>query len=119
MSQNLQESWGETTCYLSNGVNHQIESSKTTYVDFSELPGRVFFWTFSSTVKMGMQFEYDEEGGTFFYFLLSFWSLVLIPATYYLWPRTQSPGNVVSLNLHMGHTGASPIHLAYLTPFLL
>ncbi|XP_064618130.1 translocation protein SEC63 homolog [Liolophura sinensis] len=35
----------------------------------------------------GMQFEYDEEGGTFFYFLLSFWGLVLIPATYYLWPR--------------------------------
>ncbi|KAL5010504.1 hypothetical protein ScPMuIL_012809 [Solemya velum] len=35
----------------------------------------------------GMRLEYDEEGGTFFYFLLSFWGLVLIPATYYLWPR--------------------------------
>ncbi|XP_041351703.1 translocation protein SEC63 homolog [Gigantopelta aegis] len=38
----------------------------------------------------GMQFEYDEEGGTFYYFLLSFWSLVLIPATYYLWPRKKT-----------------------------
>lgn len=36
---------------------------------------------------MAMQFEYDEEGGTFFYFLLSFWGLVIIPSTYYLWPR--------------------------------
>ncbi|XP_033739797.1 translocation protein SEC63 homolog isoform X2 [Pecten maximus] len=35
----------------------------------------------------GMQFEYDEEGGTFFYFLLSFWSLWLVPTTaYYFWP---------------------------------
>ena len=41
----------------------------------------------------GMQFEYDEEGGTFYYFLLSFWSLVLIPATYYLWPRKKTKGN--------------------------
>ncbi|XP_048767691.1 translocation protein SEC63 homolog [Ostrea edulis] len=35
----------------------------------------------------GMQFEYDEEGGTFFYFLFSIWGLVLIPTTYYFWPR--------------------------------
>lgn len=35
----------------------------------------------------GMQFEYDEEGGTFFYFLFSLWGLVLIPTTYYFWPR--------------------------------
>ncbi|XP_025097112.1 translocation protein SEC63 homolog [Pomacea canaliculata] len=37
----------------------------------------------------GMQFEYDEEGGTFFYFLLSFWALVIIPATYFGWPRSK------------------------------
>ncbi|KAK7107985.1 translocation protein SEC63 homolog [Littorina saxatilis] len=37
----------------------------------------------------GMQFEYDEEGGTFFYFLLSFWALVLFPATYFCWPRAK------------------------------
>ena len=40
----------------------------------------------------GMQFEYDEKGGTFYYFLLSFFALVLVPATYYLWPRKTSKG---------------------------
>ncbi|XP_066591579.1 translocation protein SEC63 homolog [Prorops nasuta] len=35
----------------------------------------------------GQKFEYDESGGTFFYFLLSFLALLLIPGTYYLWPR--------------------------------
>ncbi|CAD5126571.1 DgyrCDS14665 [Dimorphilus gyrociliatus] len=33
----------------------------------------------------GMKFEYDEKGGTFYYFLISFYVLVLIPATYYGW----------------------------------
>jgi len=37
---------------------------------------------------MAMQFEYDEKGGTFYYFLLSFMALVLVPVTYYLWPRS-------------------------------
>jgi len=40
----------------------------------------------------GMQFEYDEHGGTFYYFLLSFIALILIPATYYFWPRKSSKG---------------------------
>ena len=40
----------------------------------------------------GMRFEYDEEGGTFYYFLLSFVALILFPATYYLWPRQNSKG---------------------------
>ena len=40
----------------------------------------------------GMQFEYDEEGGTFFYFLLSFWALGLFPATYFCWPRAKVSG---------------------------
>ncbi|ELU17583.1 hypothetical protein CAPTEDRAFT_160293 [Capitella teleta] len=35
----------------------------------------------------GMQFEYDEKGGTFYYFLLSFMAVVLVPATYIFWPR--------------------------------
>lgn len=42
----------------------------------------------------GMQFEYDEEGGTFFYFLFSLWGLVLIPTTYYFWPRKPVDGKV-------------------------
>ncbi|XP_044728876.1 translocation protein SEC63 homolog isoform X2 [Chrysoperla carnea] len=35
----------------------------------------------------GQKFQYDESGGTFFYFLLSFLALILIPATYFYWPR--------------------------------
>ncbi|XP_046410511.1 translocation protein SEC63 homolog [Neodiprion pinetum] len=35
----------------------------------------------------GQKFQYDESGGTFFYFLLSFLALLLVPGTYYLWPR--------------------------------
>ena len=40
----------------------------------------------------GMEFEYDEKGGTFYYFLLSFLALILIPATHYLWPREEQKG---------------------------
>ncbi|XP_038210592.1 translocation protein SEC63 homolog [Zerene cesonia] len=35
----------------------------------------------------GQKFEYDESGSTFFYFVLSFLALILIPATFYYWPR--------------------------------
>lgn len=35
----------------------------------------------------GAKFQYDESGGTFFYFLLSFEALVVLPCTYYFWPR--------------------------------
>lgn len=35
----------------------------------------------------GQKFQYDESGGTFYYFLLSFLALVLIPTTLYTWPR--------------------------------
>ncbi|XP_031467211.1 translocation protein SEC63 homolog [Phasianus colchicus] len=37
----------------------------------------------------GQQFQYDDSGNTFFYFLTSFVGLIVIPATYYLWPRDQ------------------------------
>ena len=40
----------------------------------------------------GMEFEYDEEGGTFYFFLLSFMALVLVPATYYLWGIGETKG---------------------------
>ncbi|XP_029167559.1 translocation protein SEC63 homolog [Nylanderia fulva] len=44
----------------------------------------------------GQKFQYDESGGTFFYFLLSFLALLLVPGTYYLWPRCpkQDPDQV-------------------------
>uniref|UniRef100_A0A7N6B8A6 Translocation protein SEC63 homolog n=1 Tax=Anabas testudineus TaxID=64144 RepID=A0A7N6B8A6_ANATE len=38
----------------------------------------------------GQQFQYDDNGNTFFYFLTSFVGLIVIPATYYLWPRDQN-----------------------------
>lgn len=37
----------------------------------------------------GMKFEYDENGGKFYYFLLSVYGLILIPATYWLWPKAE------------------------------
>lgn len=40
----------------------------------------------------GQQFQYDDSGNTFFYFLTSFVALIVIPATYYLWPRDQHAG---------------------------
>lgn len=40
----------------------------------------------------GQQFQYDDSGNTFFYFLTSFVALIVIPATYYLWPRDQHVG---------------------------
>ncbi|XP_039247558.1 translocation protein SEC63 homolog [Styela clava] len=33
------------------------------------------------------QINYDEKGTTFLYFIVSFFAMVLIPATYYLWPK--------------------------------
>uniref|UniRef100_A0A915IYQ5 J domain-containing protein n=1 Tax=Romanomermis culicivorax TaxID=13658 RepID=A0A915IYQ5_ROMCU len=50
----------------------------------------------------GMNFEYDERGGTFYYFLVSFYALVLIPLTYYLWPRNskKKDGSVDSKLCH-------------------
>ena len=37
---------------------------------------------------MAQQFEYDEKGSTFLYFLLSFFAIVLIPITYLVWPKS-------------------------------
>lgn len=40
----------------------------------------------------GAQFEYDEKGTTFYYFLISFYGIVLAPVTYYIWRVTKLPG---------------------------
>lgn len=40
----------------------------------------------------GQKFQYDESGGTFFYFILSFLALILIPATFYFWPKKKTEG---------------------------
>jgi translocation protein SEC63 len=36
----------------------------------------------------GMKFEYDENGAKFTYFLISFYGLVILPCTYFFWPRS-------------------------------
>lgn len=46
----------------------------------------------------GQQFQYDDSGNTFFYFLTSFVGLIVIPATYYLWPRDQNAGKAPYAN---------------------
>lgn len=40
----------------------------------------------------GMQFEYDEQGGTFLYFLLCFWLAAIVSATCYFFPRKSNKG---------------------------
>lgn len=40
----------------------------------------------------GQKFQYDESGSTFFYFILSFLALILIPATIYFWPKKKTEG---------------------------
>ena len=40
----------------------------------------------------GAQFEYDEKGTTFYYFLISFFGIVLAPVTYYVLKITKLPG---------------------------
>lgn len=42
----------------------------------------------------GQKFEYDESGSTFFYFVLSFLALILVPATFYYWPRKRKEGKI-------------------------
>lgn len=46
----------------------------------------------------GQKFEYDESGATFFYFILSFLALILVPATFYFWPKKKTEGKNVGSN---------------------
>lgn len=36
---------------------------------------------------MAMKFEYDENGAKFVYVVLAFYAMVIIPATYFFWPK--------------------------------
>ncbi|KAH7700231.1 Protein DNJ-29 a [Aphelenchoides avenae] len=44
------------------------------------------------------QFEYDEVGNTFYYVIVSFYAVVLIPLTHFLWPSLPK-------KLHLDRTG--------------
>ena len=35
-------------------------------------------------------FQYDESGNTFYYFLLTFLGIILFPSTYYFWPTEET-----------------------------
>lgn len=61
----------------------------------------------------GQKFQYDESGGTFFYFILSFLALILIPSTFYLWPRKKKEGKQASTSLP--HTYANENSYTLLT----
>ncbi|KAM9355863.1 translocation protein SEC63 homolog [Pholidichthys leucotaenia] len=52
----------------------------------------------------GQQFQYDDSGNTFFYFLTSFVGLIVIPATYYLWPRDQNAEQLRLKSLRRVHS---------------
>jgi preprotein translocase subunit Sec63 len=43
----------------------------------------------------GMKFEYDENGAKFVYFLISFYAMIIIPCTYYLWPRKEKKSKFI------------------------
>lgn len=53
-------------------------------------------------VMAGSKFQYDESGGTFFYFLLSFLALVIIPCTYYFYPSDIDKKGEFTLELNSG-----------------
>ena len=51
----------------------------------------IYFITFALQFKMaGTKFQYDESGTTFYYFVLTFMALVVIPVTFFYWPRQKS-----------------------------
>ena len=52
------------------------------------------FFHYPKPIMAGAQFEYDEKGTTFYYFLISFYGIVLVPVTYYVWNVTKLPGEL-------------------------
>lgn len=41
---------------------------------------------------MAMKFQYDEQGDSFVYFVLAFLVLLLVPSSYFFWPRLEVNG---------------------------
>lgn len=62
----------------------------------------------------GQKFEYDETGKSFLYFILSFLALILIPSSFYLWPKKQSKGKkIIFLLLRVCVCACVPLDLIY------
>ncbi|XP_075718357.1 translocation protein SEC63 homolog isoform X1 [Rhinoderma darwinii] len=64
----------------------------------------------------GQQFQYDDSGNTFLYFLTSFVGLIVIPATYYLWPRDQNSEQVRLKNIRQVYRSCSWYQLKAIKP---
>ncbi|KAK2502738.1 hypothetical protein MC885_017712 [Smutsia gigantea] len=64
----------------------------------------------------GQQFQYDDSGNTFFYFLTSFVGLIVIPATYYLWPRDQNAEQIRLKNIRKVYVRCMWYRLRLLKP---
>jgi len=83
-------------------VSHQSRPPPPTFVDLHYPQSPNLFWKpltivvsfFSQTNMAGAQFEYDEKGTTFYYFLISFYGIVLVPVSYYVWKVTKLPGKL-------------------------
>lgn len=51
------------------------------------------------------QFEYDEVGNTFYYVLVSFYALILVPSTFFFWPSSKKDS--VERREHCGCEGCT------------
>ena len=54
-------------------------------------------------------FQYDESGNTFYYFLLTFLSFILFPSTYYFWPEEEKVGEIQHWWIRKHWPGLSPL----------
>ncbi|OCT80399.1 hypothetical protein XELAEV_18027209mg [Xenopus laevis] len=64
----------------------------------------------------GQQFQYDDSGNTFFYFLTSFVGLIVIPATYYLWPQDKNSEQARLKNIRHVYRSCSWYQLKLVKP---
>lgn len=71
------------------------------------------------TCKMaGAKFEYDDKGTTFYYFLISFYGLILVPLTYYVLFFTKVEGEWFWADLEFKKSIFSRLSFMYQVPSL-
>ena len=66
--------------------------SELSYVEAAVIPCFQYLVNTTSETKFSMpktNFQYDESGNTFYYFLLTFLGIILFPSTYYFWPQEE------------------------------
>jgi preprotein translocase subunit Sec63 len=67
----------------------------------------------------GQKFEYDESGATFFYFILSFLALILVPATFYFWPKKKTEGKNAKVTVNVCHTCPSGFLINFMVVWIV